>query len=91
MVDILKRRTVRFYTDRRAEIIELLDHVPGLSAEYIADLEDARDMATERIQQLTNIAATGDVIVPLDRDRALERLLRDVVGDFKEKQDGKAL
>ena len=84
MVDTVKRGTIRYYLDRRKEIIKILEH-GGHDPDYVQMLEGARDMATERIQQLTNIVATGDVIVPLADDRRSDRLLRDVIGKHKEK------
>jgi hypothetical protein len=79
MVDTVKRGTVRYYLTRRKEIIDILAH-GGHEPDYVKMLEDARDMTEERIQQLTNIRVMGDVIVPLAEDRALDRLLRDVIG-----------
>jgi hypothetical protein len=78
MVDTVKRGTIRYYLDRRAEIVEILA-LGGHSPEQLKTLVGARDMATERIQQLTNIRVMGDIIVPLEDDRALDRLLRDVI------------
>lgn len=69
----MMKRDIKYYQDRRSEIINLLD-IPSLPADYRIMLENARDFATERIQQLTNIAVMGDVIVPLDEDHRLERL-----------------
>lgn len=83
MVDTIKRGTIRYHLSRRAEIIDILAR-GGHSPDYVKMLEGARDMATERIQQLTNIADTAAVIVPLEDDRALERLLRTVIGKHKE-------
>lgn len=84
MVDSIKRGTIRYYLDRRKEILEILAHGQH-SPDYVKMLEGARDIANERIQQLTNIAVMGDVIVPLAEDRRLERLLQDVIGKRKEK------
>jgi hypothetical protein len=79
MVDTVKRGTVRYYLTRRKEIIDMLAR-GGHEPDYVKMLEDARDMAQERIQQLTNIAAMRDVIAASSEDRALDRVLRDVIG-----------
>ena len=78
MVDTIKRGTIRYYLDRRNEIIRILEHGEH-SPDYVNMLEGARDMATERIQQLTDIAVMGHVIVAGAEDRALERILNDVL------------
>ena len=51
----IEPRTLKYYEDRRAEIINLLS-TPYLPADWREMLEKARDFATERIQQLQNIA-----------------------------------
>jgi hypothetical protein len=79
MVDTVKRGTVRYYLTRRKEIIDILAH-GGHEPDYVKMLEDARDMTEERIQQLTNIRVMGDVIAASSEDRALDRVLRDVIG-----------
>lgn len=64
-------RDIKYYQDRRSEIINLLD-IPHLPADYRDMLENARDYATSRIQQLTDIAVmAGDKVRP-DGDRALD-------------------
>ena len=77
-MDTIKRNTISYYVSRRAEIIEILAH-GGHAPDYVKMLEGARDMATERIQQLTDIAVMGAVIVPAGRDRGLQRILDDVL------------
>jgi hypothetical protein len=79
MVDTIKRGTIRYYVARRTEIIDILAH-GGHTPDYVKRLEGARDMATERIQQLTDIAVSRAAIVPADRDRSLQRILDDVLG-----------
>lgn len=78
MVDTIKRGTIKYYLARRTEIIEILAHGEH-SPDYVKMLEGARDMATERVQQLTNIAAGAGAIVGSREDRALGSLLRDVI------------
>ncbi|MBE3145021.1 MAG: hypothetical protein IMZ61_14050 [Planctomycetes bacterium] len=80
MVDTIKRGTICYYVARRTEIIDILahgDHTP----DYVKMLEGARDMATERIQQLQGIRLiqTAGVIVTSRDDHALARLLQDVL------------
>lgn len=81
-MDTIKRNTIKYYVSRRAEIIEILAH-GGHSPDYVKMLEGARDMATERIQQLTDIAVSRAVIVPACRDWALEKLLQKVLDKHK--------
>ena len=81
----IKRNTISYYVSRRAEIIEILAH-GGHEPDYVVMLEGARDMATERIQQLTDIAVSRAAIVPADRDRSLARLLQDVLAKKQSKQ-----
>lgn len=78
----IKRNTVKYYVARRAEIIDILAHGCH-SPDYIKMLEGARDMATERIQQLTEIAANRGIIVAAADDRALQSLLTDVLAKKK--------
>jgi len=84
----IKRNTISYYVSRRAEIIEILAH-GGHEPDYVVMLEGARDMATERIQQLTDIAVSRAAIVPASRDRALDRILRDVLSRRKPKKEKK--
>jgi len=88
MVDTIKRGTIKYYLSRRAEIIEILAH-GGHTPDYVKMLEGARDMATERIQQLTDIAVSRAVIVPAGRDRGLQRILDDVLSRRKPKKEKK--
>lgn len=88
MVDTIKRGTIKYYSARRTEIIEILAHGEH-SPDYVKMLEGARDMANDRIQQLTNIAAGAGVIVASREDRALEHLLRDVIGKHNHRQNRK--
>jgi len=81
-MDTIKRNTIKYHVSRRAEIIEILAH-GGHSPDYVKMLEGARDMATERIQQLTDIAVSRAVIVPAGRDRALQKLLQKVLDRHK--------
>ncbi|MCJ7828448.1 MAG: hypothetical protein MUP81_01750 [Dehalococcoidia bacterium] len=78
----IKRQTVNYYVARRAEIVDILAHGCH-SPDYIKMLEGARDMATERIQQLTEIAANRGIIVASKDDRTLQAILDDVL---KQKQ-----
>jgi len=86
MVDTIKRGTIAYYVARRTEIIEILAHGEH-TPDYVKMLEGARDMATERIQQLTNLAAGAGVIVTSGDDRALDRILRDVLAKKRTKSD----
>jgi len=80
MVDTIKRGTIRYYEARRNQIIDILAH-GGHTPDYIKMLEGARDMATERIQQLSSIRLMqkAGVIVTSRDDRALDRILQDVL------------
>lgn len=87
MVDTIKRGTIKYYVSRRAEIVEILAH-GGHTPDYVKMLEGARDMATDRIQQLMGIrlAKTAGAIVGSREDRALDRILRDVISQKQSKQ-----
>ena len=78
MVDTIKRGTIKYYVARRVEIVKILAH-GGHTPDYVKMLEGARDMATERIQQLTDLAISGGVIIASTDDRAFERILVDVI------------
>jgi len=86
MVDTIKRGTIRYYVAKRTEIIEILAHGDH-SPDYVKMLEGARDMAVERIQQLTDIAVSRAAIVPAERDRALDRILQEVLAKKRTKSD----
>ena len=70
-------RTLKYYEDRRAEIISLLE-IPFLPADYRKMLENAQDFATDRIRQLQDIADMGGVEVPERQFRRLQSLLRTI-------------
>lgn len=66
-------RDLKYYQQRRSEINIWLDN-PHLPADYRIMLENARDYATDRIQQLTNVAVMKGSQVRPDGDRCLERM-----------------
>lgn len=65
-------RGIKYYQQRRSEIMIWLDN-PHLPADYRIMLENARDYATNRIQQLTDIAVNRGSQVRSNGDRGLER------------------
>ena len=70
-------RTLKYYEDRRAEIVSLLT-IPFLPGDYRVMLEAARDFATDRILQQQNISDMGGVTVHRAQDRRLGGALRTI-------------
>ncbi len=64
-------RDIKYYQKRRTEIVNLLD-IPYLPADYREMLKNARNYATGRIQQLSNIAEMAGDKVRSNGDRGLE-------------------